>query len=133
MRFQVSWIPMLLTALVALAAVNALVIATARRRREFGLQRLAGFTRPQVLRMVGAEGLIIAIAGVVLGTVLGTVGGVIGLLPFLIARFDMLLPWGPVWIYLAIVGLAVVLTVAATSVASWLAMRNRPIDVVAVD
>ncbi|MFE0026168.1 ABC transporter permease [Amycolatopsis sp. NPDC059021] len=113
----------------ALAAANALTTATARRRREFGLQRLAGFTRHQVLRMAGAESLIVALGGVILGTL----AGLVGLLPFLIARFDTVLPSGPVWIYLAVAGFTVALTVLATYVPSLLALRSRPIDSVAVE
>jgi putative ABC transport system permease protein len=49
--------------------VNTLVMATARRRREFGLQQLTGSTRAQALRMAGIEGGVAAVLGVVLGTV----------------------------------------------------------------
>jgi putative ABC transport system permease protein len=43
--------------------VNALVIATAARRREFALQRLIGSTRAQIVRMMTIEGLFLAAAG----------------------------------------------------------------------
>lgn len=108
----------------ALAAVNAVVTATVRRRREFALQRLTGFTRSQVLRMTMSEGVIISLTGVLLGTF----AGLVGLVPFLIARFETVVPRGPAWIYLAIAGLTVVLTVSAMVVPSWLALRSKPIE-----
>ena len=51
----------------AIMLVNTLIAATTYRRREFGQQRLAGATRGQVLRMVGVEGVVLAVTGVLFG------------------------------------------------------------------
>ncbi|SCD53391.1 putative ABC transport system permease protein [Streptomyces sp. DpondAA-F4a] len=52
----------------AVAAVNTLVMAVFDRRRELGMLRLVGATRRQVMDMLRWEGLLVAVAGVVLGT-----------------------------------------------------------------
>ncbi|MEU3522449.1 FtsX-like permease family protein [Streptomyces sp. NPDC038707] len=52
----------------AVAAVNTLVMTVLDRRRELGVLRLVGATRRQVMAMLRWEGLLVAVAGVVLGT-----------------------------------------------------------------
>ncbi|WLQ46987.1 FtsX-like permease family protein [Streptomyces poriferorum] len=52
----------------AIAAVNTLVMTVLDRRRELGMLRLVGATRRQVMDMLRWEGLLVAVAGVVLGT-----------------------------------------------------------------
>lgn len=52
----------------AISMVNTLVLHTAHRRREFGLQRLIGSTRGQIMRMMTVEALLVAVIGSVLGT-----------------------------------------------------------------
>ncbi|MEJ8641954.1 FtsX-like permease family protein [Streptomyces sp. MS1.HAVA.3] len=108
----------------ALAVVNSLVTSTVRRTREFGLQRLAGSTHKQVLRMVGMEAGVIAFAGLLLGTV----GAVVGLLPFLISRFDLVVPRGSIGVYLGIVGFVALLTFTATIVPTRRALRIRAVE-----
>lgn len=112
----------------AIALVNTLAMSTARRRREFGLQRITGSTPGQVLRMVTAEGLLIAVTGIVLGTV----AALTTLVPFSLARSDSLMPSGPLWIYLAVIGSACVLTLVAMLLPTWLTLRQRPVEAVAV-
>src|SRR4030095_5751619 len=55
-----AWVNYLLVGMIvaytAIAVVNTLVLATARRRREFALLQLTGSTRGQVLRMMGHGG-----------------------------------------------------------------------------
>ncbi|MFD7866406.1 FtsX-like permease family protein [Streptomyces sp. NPDC059783] len=51
----------------AVSTVNTLVAVTADRRREFALLRLAGATRPQVMRMLAAEAAVTTVVGVLLG------------------------------------------------------------------
>jgi putative ABC transport system permease protein len=62
-----AWVNYLLVAVIVgytvVSLVNALVIATAARRREFALQRLIGSTRAQIVRMMTIEGLFLAAAG----------------------------------------------------------------------
>jgi putative ABC transport system permease protein len=125
-----AWINYLLAGLIilytAISVINTLVVETADRRREFGLLRLSGAKRGQVIRMAGVEGTVVAITGVLLGTAIsaGT------LVPFSLAVSDSPLPSGPLWIYLAVAGAAGALTMFATLVPAWLATRQRPVDTV---
>jgi putative ABC transport system permease protein len=125
-----AWINYLLAGLIilytAISVINTLVVETADRRREFGLLRLSGARRGQVMRMAGVEGAVIAITGIVLGTVIsaGT------LLPFGIAARGSVIPAGPLWIFLVIAGAATLLTMSATLIPTWFATRQRPVDTV---
>ena len=91
-----AWVNYLLAGMIAaytvISVVNTLVMATARRRREFGLQRLSGFTRSQVLRMAGIEGGLIATIGIVLGTVVAAAA----LVPFCLVVSGSPVPSGPI-------------------------------------
>lgn len=121
-----AWINYLLVGLflvyAAISMVNTLVLATAHRRREFGLQRLIGSTRGQIMRMMTVEALLIA----VIGSVLGALAAVTMLVPFSIAASGGPLPSGPWWILPSAVGLAAVLTLVATWVPTWSTIRTRP-------
>lgn len=108
----------------AISVVNTLIAATGRRRREFGLQQLTGFTRKQVMAMMGLESVLTSIVGVFLGTVAAT----ITFFPYSLAKLDELVPSVPLWIYLAIVACAVVITAAATALPTWRATRSRPVE-----
>ncbi|WP_020663890.1 ABC transporter permease [Amycolatopsis benzoatilytica] len=125
------WVNYLLVGMVVgytvISVVNTLVMATSRRRREFGLQRLGGFTRGQVLRMAGAEGGLIAAIGVLLGTVVSA-GAIV---PFSLVATGRVLPTGPLAIYLVIVAAAVTLALVAAVGPAWVATRARPVTVVA--
>ncbi|GAA4538488.1 FtsX-like permease family protein [Amycolatopsis samaneae] len=127
-----AWINYLLVGMImaytVISVANTLVMATARRRQEFGLQRLTGFTRAQVLRMAGIEGGLTALIGIVLGTVVSA-GAIV---PFCLVASDSLLPSGPLSIYLAVIGLAAALTLVATLVPAWFATRGRPSDATAI-
>jgi len=126
-----AWVNYLLVGMVVgytvISVVNTLVMATSRRRREFGLQRLGGFTRGQVLRMAGAEGGLIAAIGVLLGTVVSA-GAIV---PFCLVATGSPLPAGPLAIYLVIVAAAVVLALVSALGPAWVATRARPVTVVA--
>jgi putative ABC transport system permease protein len=109
-----------------LTVINTLVASATRRRGEFGLFRLAGSTRGQVLRSMSVEGLVVAVIGVALGSV----ASLATLLPFSLARTDSLLPTGSVWIYLIVIGAAGVVTLAATVVPTWRVLRKSARDLV---
>lgn len=123
-----AWINYLMAGMIvaytAISMVNSLVMSTSARRREFGLQRLTGSTRGQVLRMMGVEAGMVAAVGVVLGTVVSAAT----LMPFTLVTDGSLLPSGPPWIYLSVVGTATVLAVGATLLTTWLALRPRPAE-----
>ncbi|MFE0020600.1 ABC transporter permease [Amycolatopsis sp. NPDC059021] len=127
-----AWINYLLVGMImaytVISVVNTLVMATMRRRREFGLQRLSGFTRAQVLRMAGIEGGLTALIGIVLGSIVAA-GSIV---PFCLVASDSLVPSGPVSIYLVVIGLAAALALAATFVPAWFATRGRPAEATAI-
>ena len=128
-----AWVNYLLVAMIigytVVSLVNTLVIATGERRREFALQRLIGSTRGQILRMMSVEAILIAVSGVLLGT---AVAGAT-LLAFGIALDGRPLPDGPPWIYLAVVGAAGLLTLAATLLTTMLVLQPRPIEAASAD
>lgn len=108
----------------AITVINTLASSTTARRREFGLQRLAGSTRGQVMRMVGIEGAIVAVSGVALGTM----ASIAILIPVSLKRLDSVIPAGSPLIYAATAGLAVLLTLGATLLPAWRATRGRPAE-----
>lgn len=108
----------------AITVINTLASSMVARRREFGLQRLAGSTRDQVMKMVGTEGAIVAVSGVVIGTV---AAGVI-VVPISVERLGSVIPAGPPWVYLATVAFTGVLTLGAMLLPAWRATRGRPAE-----
>ncbi|MFI5607530.1 ABC transporter permease [Amycolatopsis sp. NPDC051903] len=128
-----AWVNYLMLAMIigytVISVVNTLVMATARRRREFGLQRLGGFTRTQVLRMAGVEGGVIAAIGILLGTVVSA-GAIV---PFCLVATGSPLPIGPAAVYLTVIAIAAVLALGASVVPAWVATRARPVTAVALD
>jgi putative ABC transport system permease protein len=123
-----AWVNYLLVGMIiaytVISVANTLVMATVRRRREFGLQRLTGSTRAQVLRMAGLEGGLVATIGIVLGTIVSA-GAIV---PFCLVANDSLLPSGSPLIYLSIIGIAAVLALVATLVPAWAATRGQAVD-----
>ncbi len=108
---------------VCVMLVNSLYAATTYRGREFGQQRLAGATPGQVLAMVGAEGLILTVTGVLFGML----AALAGIVPFTVVRTDEVLP-GQVYG----VGAAVVAVAAAVTVGTSLATARRMLRTPAV-
>ncbi|MEU7426172.1 FtsX-like permease family protein [Streptomyces sp. NPDC040750] len=110
----------------AITVVNTLVSVTRKRRAEFGLQRLTGATRAQVLGMLTVEGVLIA----VIATVLGTIASATTIVPYSYVKSGSYLPSGSIGIYLAIVGGSLVLVFGATLLPSWRGMRSPAVDTV---
>lgn len=108
----------------AITVVNTLASSMAARRREFGLQRLAGSTRSQVMKMVTLEGAIVALSGVALGTA----AAVAILVPVSLKRLDSPIPAGSPWVYVATAGLTVLLTLTAMLLPALRATRGRPAE-----
>ncbi|MEV6875998.1 FtsX-like permease family protein [Amycolatopsis sp. NPDC051128] len=111
----------------AIAAVNTLAVAVLGRRREFGVQRLAGADRRQVRRMLFIEGGIVAVAGLVLGIVIS----LFTVLPMAITTGEII-PSGPIWVFLAVVVAVFLIVWPVTALAARLAMRRNPIEAVAL-
>ena len=108
----------------AITVINTLASSMTARRREFGLQRLAGSTRGQVMRMVGLEGAILAVSGIALGTV-----AVLGILvPVSLKRLGSVIPAGSPLDLRVDVGLIVLITLGATLLPAWQATRGRPAE-----
>ncbi|WP_217170965.1 FtsX-like permease family protein [Streptomyces sp. AC512_CC834] len=107
--------------------VNVLIAATTHRGREFGQQRLIGATPRQVLRMVGAEGVLLAVTGVLFGTIasLATV------VPFTVARTEDVVPDTSLTIYLTIVAIAAVVTMLASTATARRRLRTPAVEAVA--
>ena len=110
--------------------INTLVAATTHRRREFGQQRLAGATPGQVLRMVGFEGVLLTVTGVVFGSI----ASLATILPFSFARTDSLVPPdSPIWIYVGVVAVAAIVTLTSSVGTARRTIRRPAVEVVAAD
>ncbi|MFJ5262511.1 FtsX-like permease family protein [Streptomyces sp. NPDC088387] len=110
----------------SITVVNTLVSVTRKRRAEFGLQRLTGATRRQVIGMLTVEGVLIG----VVATVLGTIASATTIVPYSLVKSDSYLPSGSIGIYLAIVGGSLLLVFGATLLPSWRGMRTPAVDTV---
>jgi putative ABC transport system permease protein len=123
-----AWINYLMVGMIiaytAISVVNSQVMATSARRREFGLQRLTGSTRGQVLRMMLVESGMVSVIGIVLGTVVAATT----LVPFTLVTDGSLIPHGPIWIYLGVAGTATLLATVSTMVTAWVTLRPRPAE-----
>jgi putative ABC transport system permease protein len=123
-----AWIAYLLAAIAvaytAIASVNTIAVAVLDRRREFGLQRLTGSTRREVLRMLGLEGLLIA----GLGLVTGLITAAFTVLPIALATRGWPIPAGPVWILFAWIAVVLLLVLPTVAIAGRIAMRPKPMD-----
>lgn len=111
----------------AIMLVNTLVAATTYRRGEFGQQRLAGSTPPQVLGMVGLESLVLLCTGVLFGTI----ASLFTIVPFSVARTGTVLPGSPIGVYLATVGAATLLTLGSSLCAARRALRTPAVEAAA--
>ena len=125
-----AWISYLLAAIAiaytAIASINTIAVAVLDRRREFGLQRLTGFTRRQVARMLYLENLVIA----AFGLALGLVAACFSIFPIAIATRGRPIPSGPVWVLLGWIALVLLLVLPVTGITGRLAMRAEPMDAV---
>jgi putative ABC transport system permease protein len=123
-----AWIAYLLAAIAvaytAIASVNTIAVAVLDRRREFGLQRLTGATRREVLRMLGLEGLLIA----GLGLLTGLITAAFTVLPIALATRGWPIPSGPVWILFGWIAVVLLLVLPTVAIAGRIAMRPKPMD-----
>lgn len=111
----------------AVAVVNAVVMSTADRRREFALARMAGLTRIQVVMVALIESTTVVITGVLLGSVVagaalaGVAAGPYGLAALAI-------PWRLLGL---IFGTAMIVVGAAATVTAYRATNPQPISLLA--
>lgn len=108
---------------------NILVTATADRRRELALLRLAGATRGQVVRLVSGEALLVVLTATLLGCAVTAVdlAGMHGALALLGVHPPLLVPWRTIGA-VALAG-AVIAVPCAALPALWV-LRGRPVAVV---
>ncbi|WP_311202763.1 FtsX-like permease family protein [Actinophytocola gossypii] len=85
-----------------------MVAAITHRRAEFGRQRLAGATPAQVFRPVSVEGVLLVLVGILFGSL----ASVAAIVPYSFARTGSAVPDESALIYLVIVSIAAVLTMA---------------------
>ncbi|TRV81777.1 FtsX-like permease family protein [Streptomyces sp. 130] len=110
-----------------IALANTQVMATADRVRDFAVLRLAGATKPQVLRLAGAEALAVVAVGAVLGGAVAALNllGVRAALGRLSVPSAVVVPWVAVGQAVAVsAALAVVFAVLPAA----LALRTRPVE-----
>ncbi|MBE1531219.1 ABC transporter permease [Actinomadura algeriensis] len=121
-----AWMSWLVLAVVVgyavIALVNAQIVATGERRREFGLLRLAGAARRQVLRMMAVEAALVTAVGVAAGLLVAAVT----LVPLSLSVLDVPVPDGSPWILVAVIAAALGLTLAATLLPTLALLRDRP-------
>lgn len=111
----------------AIAITNTLVMAVRERVRDLAQLRLAGATRRQALRTPAWEAAAIAALGVLLGLAVTaiTIVAVPAALRRIGSAATVTVPWNPI---LAITGISLLLVLAPSVIASYLAVRPRPIE-----
>ncbi|MEV8403040.1 ABC transporter permease [Streptomyces niveus] len=110
-----------------IALANTLVMATSDRAGDLAVLRLTGATKPQVLRLVAAEALVVVAVGSLLGAAVAGLNllGLRGALALLSVRSPLVVPWGGLG---AMVAASAVLAVVAAVVPALTALRTRPVE-----
>ncbi|TVL91267.1 FtsX-like permease family protein [Streptomyces sp. SAJ15] len=128
---RVAWLRTVLVLGLALtytgiALANTLVMATADRRRELALLRLAGATRAQVIRLVTTESLLVVAVGSALGCAVAAVqlGTMHAGLALLGAGAPLVVPWRPLGL---VTGACVLIAAPSAALAAAWALRRRPV------
>jgi putative ABC transport system permease protein len=111
----------------AVAVVNAVVMSTADRRREFALARMAGLTRIQVVEVALVESTAVVVIGVLLGSlVAGAALAGIAAGPYGLAA--LAIPWRLLGLILAA---ALVVVGAAAAFTAHRATNPQPVSLLA--
>lgn len=122
--FMVLGIALLYT---GISLANTMVMATSDRLRELAALRLAGATRWQVLRLVGAEALLVVMVGGLLGALVAGLNlvGMWRALGLLSVRTAVEIPWATLGVVL---GGCAVLAVLSAVVPAGLALRRGALE-----
>lgn len=106
-----------------ISVANTMVMATSDRLRDLAVLRLAGATRRQVLRLVGAEALTVVAVGGVLGLLVAGLNllGMWSALGLLSVRSPVAIPWAELG---AVLGACAVLAVVSSVVPAGLALHR---------
>jgi putative ABC transport system permease protein len=110
----------------AIAVANTLLVATAGRRRDLAVLRMAGATRRQALAVVAGESALVVALGAALGLAVGAaalVGVRAGLSELVGTRVPLVLDWPAV---AAVAGICLALALAASLVPAAVALRGNP-------
>lgn len=126
--FPVLGIALLYT---GISLANTMVMATSDRVRELAVLRLAGATRWQVLRLVGAEAVLVVVVGGLLGALVAGLElvGMWGASGLLSVWTSIELPWATLAVAL---GACVVLAVISAVVPAGLSLRRRAVELAGV-
>ncbi|MEU3527835.1 ABC transporter permease [Streptomyces sp. NPDC038707] len=110
-----------------ISLANTMVMATSDRVRDLAVLRLAGATRRQVLRLVGAEAVMVVAVGALLGLLVAALNllGMWGALGLLSVRTTIELPWRTIG---AVVAACAVLAVVSSVAPAGLALRRRAVE-----
>ena len=110
-----------------ISLANTMVMATSDRVRELAVLRLAGATRWQVLRLVGAEALMVVIVGGLLGVLVAGLNlvGMWSALGVLSVWTSIEIPWAALT---AVLGACAVLAVIPALTWTGLILRRRPVE-----
>ncbi|GAA4485151.1 FtsX-like permease family protein [Actinoallomurus oryzae] len=123
-NFAIYIMVLMIAGYAAITVINTLASSVTARRREFGLQRLAGSTRTQVMQMVGLEGALVALSGVAIGSAAAAVI----LVPVSLKRLDSVMPAGGPWTFIALAIFTLLLTLGAVLLPAWRATHGRPAE-----
>ncbi|MFI6262231.1 FtsX-like permease family protein [Micromonospora sp. NPDC051006] len=110
-----------------IAVANTLLMAAAGRAADLRLVRLAGATRRQVVRLVAAESALVVLIGAALGGAVAFAGLLsirAGLAEQVGAPVDLVVPWPVVG---GVVGLCLLLALAASVAPTWRLLRRRAV------
>ncbi|MFE9920150.1 FtsX-like permease family protein [Streptomyces sp. NPDC005774] len=114
-----------------ISLVNTMVMATSDRGPDLAVLRLAGATNGQVLRLVGAESLMVVGVGALLGLVVAGVNlaGMWAALGLLSVRPVLELPWATIG---AVVAACAFLAVLASVAPACLVLRRRAVELAGI-
>lgn len=120
----------------AVGLVNTLSLGVSQRTRELGLLRALGFTAAQLRRMIVAEAAQLTITAVLVGLVLGIGYGWAGaqsMFGWLGDSPALIVPVVPLWLVVAVVVSAAVITIVASVTPTRRATRIAPVVALAVE
>jgi putative ABC transport system permease protein len=114
-----------------ISLANTMVMATSDRVRDLAVLRLAGATDRQVLRLVGAEALLVVAVGGLLGALVAGLNllGMWSALELLSVRTSIEIPWATL---AAAMGACAVLAVISAVVPAGLSPRRRAVELAGV-
>jgi putative ABC transport system permease protein len=110
-----------------ISLANTMVMATSDRVRELAVLRLVGATRWQVLRLVGAEALMVVMVGGLLGALVAGLNlvGMWSALGLLSVWTSIEIPWATL---VAALGVCAVLAVLSAVAPAGLSLRRGAVD-----